>query len=325
MNAIIQNNSTKCSNFDFLCDYNIAVLIPCYNEEITIGKVVCDFRDCLPEANIYVYDNNSTDRTIEFAQNAGAIVHSEPMQGKGCVIRRMFADIEADIYLLVDGDATYEVQAATKMLGMAVTENLDMVTGLRVTDRQNAYRSGHVLGNKAFTSLVQYMFGRGSKDIFSGYRVFSRRFVKSFPALSSGFEIETEFTVHALTLLMPIDDVETVYVERPEGSCSKLNTYQDGFRILRVIITLLRRERPLLFFGVIGACFLLSGMGLGFPVLAEFMKTGLVPRLPTAVLATGFITLAALSFCCGQVVDGIATARLEMRRLSYLSYMPPRR
>lgn len=300
----------------------VAVLIPCYNEEVTIKKVVCEFRKYLPESTIYVYDNNSTDRTVEIACEAGAEVRNEPNQGKGCVIRRMFADIDADLYILVDGDATYDASAAPRMLNMAVDKNLDMVTGQRVTDRQDAYRSGHVLGNKVFTSLVRYLFGRGAKDIFSGYRVFSRRFVKSFPALSSGFEIETEFTVHALTLLMPIGEVETVYIERPDGSLSKLNTYRDGGRILSVIFTLLRKERPLLFFGVLGAFFLLAGIFLGIPIITEFMKTGLVLRLPTAILTTGFVMLSALSFCCGQIIDSIAVARFETRRLSYLTYAP---
>lgn len=320
MNKIFGKDGLPYSTPPSFHGLRVAVLIPCYNEAVTIKKVVCDFRKYLPKSTIYVYDNNSTDKTSEIAYEAGAEVHNESAQGKGCVIRRMFADIDADLYLLVDGDATYDASAAPRMLNMAVDQNLDMVTGQRVTDRQDAYRNGHVLGNKIFTSLVRYMFGNGSKDIFSGYRVFSRRFVKSFPALSSGFEIETEFTVHALTLLMPIGDVETAYVERPEGSLSKLNTYRDGIRILHVIFTHLRRERPLFFFGILGIFFALAGSVAGIPVIIEFMKTGLVLRLPTAILATGFVMLAALSFCCGQIIDNIAVARLEFRRLSYLAY-----
>ncbi|TQL29776.1 glycosyltransferase involved in cell wall biosynthesis [Zymomonas mobilis] len=320
MNEILSKNDMSFCIPRAFYGLRVAVLIPCYNEEVTIKKVICDFLDHLPEATIYVYDNNSTDRTAELAYEAGAEVYNESSQGKGCVIRRMFADIEADLYVLVDGDATYDASASPQMLNIAIEQNLDMVTGLRVTDRQDAYRSGHVLGNKIFTSLVRYMFGRGSKDIFSGYRVFSRRFVKSFPALSSGFEIETEFTVHALTLLMPIGDIETASVERPEGSLSKLNTYRDGLRILNVIFTLLRKERPLFFFGILGTFFCLSGIFLGIPVIMEFLRTGCVLRLPTAVLATGFITLAALSFCCGQIIDNIAVARFETRRLNYLAY-----
>ncbi|MFT8657497.1 MAG: glycosyltransferase family 2 protein [Acetobacter papayae] len=301
-------------------DVKTAVLIPCYNEELTIKDVVKDFKNILPNAQIYVYDNNSSDQTITNAEAAGAIVRTEPRQGKGNVIRRMFADIEADFYLLVDGDATYDASAAPDMLTLAQKQRLDMVNGVRVTDRQAAYRYGHVMGNKVLTGLVRFIFGNGSKDILSGYRVFSKRFVKSFPALSSGFEIETEFTVHALKLSMPIGEIETTYIERPQGSVSKLNTYQDGIRILLTILNLLRRERPLLFFSVLAVVLSATGLTLGLPVVYEFMHSGTVPRLPTAVLAMGLEILAALSLCCGQILDSVALDRLENRRLHYLSY-----
>lgn len=297
----------------------IAVLVPCYNEEVTIGTVVRDFRNALPFATIYVYDNNSTDRTQEIARAEGAVVRRELMQGKGNVIRRMFADIDADYYILVDGDATYEADAAPQMLSEAVENNFDMVTGQRITDRKAAYRPGHVLGNKVLTSLVHHFFGRATDDMLSGYRVFSRRFVKSFPAASAGFETETEFTVHALQLSMPIGEVPTRYIERPEGSASKLNTWKDGVRILTTIIQLVKQERPLLFFSLIAAFFALSGVLFGIPVITDYMRTGLVPRLPTAVLATGCEIVAALSLACGLILDSVAVGRLEVRRLFYLS------
>ncbi|MCG4256095.1 glycosyltransferase family 2 protein [Acetobacter senegalensis] len=302
---------------------NVAVLLPCYNEEVTIAQVVREFKDALPNATIYVYDNNSQDQTMALAKEAGAVVRTEVRQGKGHVIRRMFADIDADFYVLVDGDATYEAAAAPRMLALARENCLDMVTGLRITERQAAYRFGHVLGNKVLTNLVRALFGQGNKDMLSGYRIFSKRFVKSFPALSAGFETETEFTVHALKLCMPVGEVETVYVERPEGSVSKLNTYRDGVRILGTIINLLRRERPFLFFSVISFIFCFAGILLGLPVVLEFMSSGYVPRLPTALLATGMEILAALAFCCGQILDSVALDRLENRRLSYLSYPSP--
>ncbi|AQS84319.1 MAG: glycosyltransferase family 2 protein [Acetobacter aceti] len=297
----------------------IAVLVPCYNEEVTVGTVVRDFRAALPFATVYVYDNNSRDKTQEVARAAGAVVRQELLQGKGNVIRRMFADIEADYYVLVDGDATYEAAAAPRMLQESIDNFLDMVTGLRVTDRKAAYRPGHVLGNKILTSLVQNFFGRATDDMLSGYRVFSRRFVKSFPAASSGFETETEFTVHALQLCMPIGEVPTRYIERPEGSTSKLNTWSDGMRILTTIIQLVKQERPLLFFTVIA--FFLSSLGiiLGLPVVADYMRSGFVPRLPTAVLAMGCEILAALSLVCGLILNSVAVGRLEVKRLAYLS------
>lgn len=292
---------------------------------MAIPSVIRQFRAALPDASIYVYDNNSSDRTVAVAREAGAVVRSEPLQGKGHVIRRMFADIEADFYVLVDGDATYDASAAPEMVKQAYEQGLDMVNGARVTDREAAYRRGHVLGNRVLTGLVTSVFGRRLSDMLSGYRVFSRRFVKSFPALSSGFETETEMTVHALELAMPIGEVATSYVERPPGSSSKLRTYSDGFRILRMIVNLVKQERPLLFFCVIGAIILLCGLGLGTPVVLEFFRTGMVPRLPTALLATGLVMLAALSFVCGLILDSVALGRREAKRLVYLALPGPPR
>ena len=302
----------------------IAVLIPCYNEEVTIAKVISDFRVALPQASVYVYDNNSKDRTREIALASGAIVRRERRQGKGCVIRRMFADIEADAYVLVDGDDTYEAADAAGMVHLLCSEQLDMVTGTRVTDIKAAYRPGHRFGNVVLTGLVRQIFGHGITDMLSGYRVFSRRFVKTFPALASGFETETEFTVHALELGMPVDEVQTAYRDRPAGSSSKLNTYADGVRILRTIITLVKEERPLQFFSLIGLILLLSGLALGIPVVFEFLKTSLVPRLPTAVLATGLMLLSFLSFACGLILDSVARGRRETKRLAYLGAVGPR-
>ncbi|MDG6094151.1 glycosyltransferase family 2 protein [Acetobacter sp. AN02] len=301
----------------------IAVLVPCHNEEAAVPQVIRDFRAALPSAVIYVYDNNSTDRTCEVARAGGAVVRTEPLQGKGHVVRRMFADIEADYYVLVDGDATYEAAAAPALIAAARDGQLDMVNGARVTDRQAAYRPGHRLGNRVLTGLVMTIFGNRLADMLSGYRVFSRRFVKSFPALSSGFEIETELTVHALGLCMPVAEIATVYVERPEGSVSKLRTWHDGFRILRTIISLVKQERPLLFFSCAAALLAMIALVLGLPVVIEFMETGLVPRLPTAVLSASLITLAALSQACGLLLDSVARGRMEIKRLAYLSYSAP--
>ena len=301
----------------------VAVLIPCYNEAVTIAKVIADFRAALPQATIYVYDNNSRDQTCAVAAAAGAVVRRERLQGKGYVVRRMFADIEADVYVLVDGDDTYEAADATEMVGMLADEQLDMVTGTRVTEIKAAYRPGHRFGNVMLTGLVRQVFGRGISDMLSGYRVFSRRFVKTFPALASGFETETEFTVHALELGMPVGEVHTAYRDRPAGSASKLRTYTDGIRILRTIITLVKEERPLQFFSSIGLLLLLGGLLLGVPVIVEFLNTSLVPRLPTAVLATGLILLSFLSFACGLILDSVARGRKEAKRLSYLAVPAP--
>lgn len=302
--------------------YSIAVLLPCYNESATIGRVVTEFKSLIPDAHIYVYDNNSTDDTVIRAQEAGAIIRYVTRQGKGHVVNRMFADIEADFYILVDGDATYEAAAAPKMVDLAQQNGLDMVTGVRVTDRKAAYRPGHVLGNYMLTKCVTMIFGDHISDLLSGYRVLSKRYVKSFPIISKGFEIETLLSVHALELAMPIGEVETQYVERPTGSVSKLNTYRDGFRILGTIFNLAKLERPLLCFSIISAVLFSLSLILGLPVIHEYFRTGYVPRFPTAILAAGLMILAALSGVCGLIMDMIATGRRETKRLAYLRYLP---
>jgi glycosyltransferase involved in cell wall biosynthesis len=301
----------------------IAVLLPCYNEEAAIAQTVAGFRAALPTATIYVYDNNSKDRTIEVARAAGAIVRSERMQGKGNVVRRMFADVDADIYVMADGDATYDAEAAPQLVRRLIDEQLDMVVGSRVTQHDAAYRRGHVMGNKLLTGMLAKLFGRSFTDILSGYRVFSRRFVKSFPVLSGGFEIETEISVHALELRMPVGEIETRYFARPEGSASKLSTYSDGFRILNTIVTLYRIERPLLFFGAIGGLLALLALALGIPLAITYYHTHLVPRLPTAIMATGLIILAALCFFAGLILDTVVRGRREVRRLAYLGHPAP--
>ncbi len=296
----------------------ISVLIPCHNEDASIAKVVEDFRAALPTATIFVYDNNSTDRTTEVAHAAGAVVRHEPLRGKGNVVRRMFGDVEADIYVLVDGDDTYHVASAPKLIRSLIENQLDMVDGARVTDLKAAYRPGHRFGNALLSNIVGLIFGRQFKDMLSGFRVFSRRFVKSFPALSSGFEIETELTVHALEMRMKILEIDTPYKNREEGSGSKLRTFHDGFRILNTIALLVKDERPLLFFGFFFVGLSLTSLALGWPVVVEFMETGQVPRFPTAILATGVMILAFLSLACGLILDSVTLGRREMKRLNYL-------
>lgn len=301
----------------------IAVLIPCYNEEVAIPRVVAAFRSALPEATVYVYDNNSRDRTAAAALAAGAVVRRETQQGKGHVVRRMLADIEADVYVMVDGDDTYDAADAPAMIRMLLEERLDMVTGVRVSDAAAAYRPGHRLGNRVLTGTVRMVFGNRITDMLSGYRIFSRRFAKSFPALASGFETETEFTVHALELRMPVGELQTRYRERPPGSHSKLNTYRDGFRILNAIGLLVRRERPLPFFGIIAALLAALAVGLSIPVFQTWLETGLVPRFPTAILSTGLILLSFLSLACGLILDTVTRGRLEVKRLAYLAVPAP--
>lgn len=298
----------------------VAVLIPCYNEELTVAQVVKDFKKVLPNADIYVYDNNSTDKTSFRATEAGAIVRHEELQGKGNVVRRMFRDIDADFYIMVDGDDTYDASKAPEMLEIALSGSFDVVNGIRVsTSNDNAYRSGHEFGNKLLTGAVSILFGNRIQDMLSGYKVFSKRFVKSFPTLSTGFEIETELTVHALVLSMPINHIRGRYKGRPEGSSSKLNTYKDGFRILKLITVLFKQERPLLFFSSIGLILALLSLGLGAPVILTYLKTGLVPRLPTALLSTGVMLTSFLSFTCGLILDTVTRGRREARSLQYLS------
>lgn len=302
-----------------LDEADVAILIPCFNEETTIAEVVLAFREQLPKASIYVYDNNSSDNTSEVARVAGAIVRNEPQQGKGHVVRRMFSDIEAAIYILVDGDDTYDAVSVRSMLKTFLAHQCDMVNGRRVTELTTAYRFGHQFGNKMLTRIVNWIFGKRCDDILSGYRIFSRRFIKSFPALSTGFEIETEFTVHALSLNMPIAEVDTPYKERPEESESKLNTYRDGFRILWMILLLTKDERPFFFYSIAFSVLAIFSMALGLPVAVEFMDTGLVPRLPTAILSASIMGLAFLSLTTGLVLDSVARGRREAKRLHYLS------
>jgi glycosyltransferase involved in cell wall biosynthesis len=297
----------------------VAVLVPCRNEEVAIGRVVAGFRRALPEAVVFVYDNNSTDGTVAAAHAAGAVVRAEPLQGKGNVVRRMFADIEADAYILVDGDDTYDAAAAPAMLQKLLDGQLDMVTAARVTETAAAYRTGHRTGNYVLTHIVSMLFGNRVSDMLSGYRVFSRRFVKSFPALSTGFETETEFTVHALELAMPVDEVPSAYRDRPAGSTSKLRTYTDGARILRTIVLLVKEARPFQFFAVFAGLLGVAALVLGVPVVTEFMRTGLVPRLPTAVLAAALAGLAFLSTTCGFILDSVARGRKEAKRMAYLA------
>jgi len=301
----------------------VAVLLPCYNEEAAVGETVVAFRAALPDAAIYVYDNNSADRTAERAREAGAIVRTERQQGKGHVVRRMFADVDADVYVMADGDLTYDATAAPGLVAMLLDEQLDMVVGARRHEVEDAYRGGHVLGNRVFTGLLARLFGRSFSDIFSGYRVFSRRFAKSFPVLSAGFEIETEMSVHALELRMPVGEVVTAYAARPEGSESKLSTYRDGWRILKTIAILYRVERPVLFFGGIAALLIVAAIVLSVPLVITYVDTGLVPRFPTAILATGMVIVAVLSFFAGLILDTVTRGRREMRRLAYLAYPAP--
>ena len=297
----------------------IAVIIPCYNEAVAVPKVIADFRRALPHATIYVYDNNSHDGTAEAARESGAAVRHERLQGKGHVIRRAFADLEADIYVLVDGDDTYDAAAAPAMVRLLMQDRLDMVIGARAGGIAAAYRPGHRFGNRLLTGLVRAVFGDRVSDMLSGYRVFSRRFVKSFPALAGGFETETEFTIHALDLHMPVGEVATAYKDRPAGSASKLRTYSDGLRILRTIVVLVKEERPLAFFGVCAAVLGLVAFILGLPVVWEFSRTGLVPRLPTAVLSMGLVLLAFLAISCGLILESVTRGRKEIKRLAYLS------
>ncbi|MEO6361400.1 MAG: glycosyltransferase family 2 protein [Sphingomicrobium sp.] len=301
----------------------IAVLLPCFNEEAAIGATVAGFRTALPDAAIYVYDNNSSDRTAALAAAAGAVVRTERQQGKGNVVRRMFADIEADVYVMADGDLTYDPKAAPAMVDQLLAEQLDMVVGTRRHEAKDAYRGGHVAGNRLFTGLLSGLFGRSFSDIFSGYRVFSRRFVKSFPVLSSGFEIETEISVHALELKMPVGEIETAYGARPEGSHSKLSTLGDGWRIARTIVTLYRIERPVLFFGAIGLLLVAAALILAAPLVSTYLDTGLVPRFPTAILVTGIMIIATLCFFTGMILDTVTRGRREMRRLAYLALPAP--
>lgn len=301
----------------------IAVLVPCYNEAAAIEKVVKDFAKSLPAARIYVYDNNSTDNTIEVATAAGAIVRREQRKGKGNVVRRMFQDIEADVYVMVDGDDTYDAARAQELVDKLVADNLDMVVGRRIETHDAAYRAGHRLGNAVLTGLVRKLFDAQIQDMLSGYRVFSRRFVKSFPAFSREFEIETELTVHAMQMKMAVAEIDTNYKERPPGSTSKLRTFRDGWRILLTITNLVRNERPLLFFTMIGLLLTIVAVILGIPILMTYLDTGLVPRFPTAILCTGLVLTSVVCVATGLILDLVAHVRREAKKLVYLQHAAP--
>jgi glycosyltransferase involved in cell wall biosynthesis len=307
---------------DALADREIAVLIPCFNEAAAIAGVIADFRKELPGATIYIYDNNSTDETAAIARKAGAEVRHEPRQGKGYVVRRMFADISADIYILVDGDATYEPAAARRMIAKIAHGGYDMVSGLRVHTDKAAYRAGHVTGNRVLTGLVKSFFSAKSQDMLSGYKAMSRRFVKSFPSTSSGFEIETELLIHAIELDVAMCEIPTVYTERPAGSVSKLSTFRDGFLILNMIAHLFRDLLPLRFFMILALVFAALAAFAGTPVIVEYLNTGLVPRLPSAVAATGLVLLSALAIFAGLILDSVAKGRREAKLLAFLSHPP---
>ncbi len=296
----------------------IAVLIPCYNEEKAIYKVVMDFKSQLPEAEIYVYDNNSKDNTSSEALRAGAIVKFEPRQGKGHVVRRMFASIEADVYLMVDGDGTYDYSRARELVDTLLNDQLDMVIGVRVEKTETAHRVGHKFGNQLFNFALKLLFQSNFKDIFSGYRVFSRRMIKSFPAISNGFDIETELSVFALNLKLPVKEVDTDFFDRIEGTQSKLSTFKDGFKIGLRMLSLFKDFRPFLLFSLISVALTSSGLGLGIIVVQEFLATGYVSRVPSAVLCVGLIMLGFLSFACGLILDSISNQRRENLRLHYL-------
>lgn len=307
-----------------LANYRIAILVPCYNEALTIAGLVDDFRRSLPHATVYVFDNNSSDDTVARARAAGATVRQVSQQGKGNVVRRMFADVEADLYIMVDGDNTYDAAAAPQLAERLLREGLDMLVASRVSHEQQAYRFGHRFGNQLLTRCVAAVFGRSFTDMLSGYRVFSRRYVKSFAAHAAGFETETELTVHALELRMPVAEASTVYRARPEGSVSKLNTYRDGVRIFLMILKLVKSEKPLVFFsaGFI-ACLALS-FGLAVPLVETFLATGLVPRLPTAVLCAALALFGIILLTCGIILDAVTKARIEHKRFAYLAVPAPK-
>jgi glycosyltransferase involved in cell wall biosynthesis len=303
----------------------VAVIIPCFNEAHSIAEVVRGFRSVLPNAAVYVFDNNSTDETVAIASAAGALIRRETLQGKGHVVRRMFADVDADAYVMADGDSTYDPGYAAGMVSRLFEQHLDMVVGTRVASQVTAYPPGHRFGNRLLTFAVANLFGKRFSDMLSGYRVFSRRFVKSFPAMSSGFEIETELTIHALELQLPVAEVATPYHVRAIGSTSKLRTYVDGLKIVRLILVLYKNERPLRFFSAIAGALIAVALALGIPLVVTFIKTGLVLRQPTAILATGLVVLSALSFVSGLILDTVTRGRREMRRLAYLAVPPPGR
>ena len=300
----------------------VAVLVPCYNESLTVQRVVADFRSALPGVDVYVFDNASADGTAALAREAGAHVRTVRFRGKGHVVRRMFADIEADVYVMVDGDDTYAAASAPQLV-QAVLDGQDMAVGVREAVDATAYRAGHAFGNRLLTAFLVWLFSRPTRDILSGYRAFSRRFVKSFPAQSSGFEIETELTVHALELHMPIGEVSTPYKERPEGSVSKLSTWSDGFRILRTMLKLFSTERPVSFYGLLSGLLAVSAVTLGVPLVVTYLESGLVPRIPTAILVTMLLVISALSALVGLVLGAVTHGRREIKALAYLRWPGP--
>ncbi len=314
---------TSPENPDCTPGVRIAVLVPCYNEELTVTQVVRGFREALPQARIYVFDNNSADATRANALAAGAIVRHVALPGKGNVVRRMFADVEADIYVLVDGDATYDAKSAPDLVAKLVAENLDMVVGTRVHEDEEAYRRGHQFGNRLLTGAMTRIFGGRFTDMLSGYRVFSRRFAKSFQATSHGFEIETELTIHALELRMPYGEMATPYGARPEGSTSKLSTWSDGVRILSTLIRLFAVERPMQFYGMSAGMLAAVALILGVPLFLTYLESGLVPRFPTAILSTGLIVLSGLSLAVGMILETVTMGRREARHLHYLAAGSP--
>lgn len=309
--------TSSCASISAL---DVAVILPCYNEALTIADVITSFRAALPRAEFYVYDNNSSDDTAGIARAMGAVVRSEPRQGKGYVVRRMFADISADLYVLCDADTTYDAASAPKLISRLINDGLDMVVGSRLPEGDGIYRPGHKFGNRILTGIVRLIFGAGFTDMLSGYRVFSRRFVKSFPAMSRGFEIETELTIHALELEMPAAEMPTRFTDRPTGSTSKLSTFRDGWRILRTIAVLVKQERPFMLFGAIAVMLALVSLGLGIPIVVEFLRTGLVLRFPTAILASGIAVLASLFLFTGLILDLVSHGRREAKRLKYLEF-----
>ncbi len=308
-----------------MCPESVAIIIPCYNEAVAIAKVITEFHAVLPNAQIHVFDNNSTDDSAAIATAVGARVHRVSMQGKGHVVRRMFADVDADVYIMVDGDDTYEAAASPAMLAKLLDEGMDMVVGVRQPVSADVHRRGHAFGNALLSGFLSRLFGRPCSDILSGYRSFSRRFAKSFPVLSSGFEIETELTVHALELRLPVLEHPTAFKERPQGSASKLSTFRDGTRILYTMLRLFSAERPLLFYSLCAAMLALVSIALAVPIVLTYAHTGLVPRFPTAILSTGLMLLAALSFFSGVILDTVTRGRREMRLLAYLSQPAPGR
>lgn len=301
---------------------SIAVLLPCYNEEVTIGGVIHSFRSAFPDAHIFVYDNNSTDRTVQAALAAGATVRHEYYQGKGNVVRRMFADIEADFYILADGDLTYDATAAPRLVELLIKHNVDMVVGVRV-GKGEAFRRGHTLGNRVFNWIVAHLFGNSFTDILSGYRVMSKRFTKSFPCSSSGFEIETELSIHALDLKLATAEIPLVYAERPVNSKSKLKTYRDGLRILGKIAMMYRALKPFQFYAAIALFLFVVSLSLGVPIFVTYVETGLVPRIPTAILAASIMQLSFMSLFCGIIIDAISANRREQIRMRYLDLPAP--